>query len=111
MSELPKGTNLGPTVGGMAGGRTANTATLRSVYELAPADVQREMGKWRQDLQDDLDSTKWATDLDGFLNRTGLKALFNIPPWVLWVGGGLLVYAVARQIGIVPPIKKVISDG
>lgn len=119
--QLPANTNLGPSVAGAPGARTVNTATVRSVYELAPLAVQLEM-KW--------DAAKAAianapgtaaVKLDAvvgpLIEASGLdhgvigllaKAL-GVPVAVLVVVLLFVAWGMLRQSGLVPPIKKVIQ--
>lgn len=121
ISQLPANTNLGPTVAGAPGARTAWRADRKPVYELAPVDVQREM-KWEGVKQSIADAPgKAAVALDPILTplieATGLdhgplgvlaKAL-GIPFSLFIVILLFVAYAMLRQYGLVPPIKKVVS--
>lgn len=124
LQQLPKNTPLGPGVAGAPGGRSPNTASVRSTFELAPLTVRIEQGFTR--AIDDFEAGAAAGDLavvnaitdtlttitehlgldhgiGGLISKT-----FGIPPYVLLVVAVLFAYAVARQYRIVPPVTELV---
>lgn len=122
ISQLPANTNLGPSVAGKPGGRTAWRPDARPAYELAPFAVQAEMAA--RDLGQRIEATPGtvAIALDEaitpIIEATGLdhgalgvvaKGL-GIPLSLLVLALLFVGYALLRNVGMVPPLSKVVRQ-